>query len=151
MATSALPSTCLLRWLHRRGFGVQSPWAYEFVRDALFERHRYYAFDTLGGGPGEEQLFRAVLWLRPAKIMAAGLTDLERKYILAAQPKTTLLELDLGQIESDIFVIIGRIHRENSAFWAKILSHPQRTSAFDLGRRGMALFDPRRQRQIYYL
>ena len=35
------------RWLHRYGFGIQSPWAYELVRNVLFEPLRYYAFDEL--------------------------------------------------------------------------------------------------------
>lgn len=34
----------LLRIGKSRGFGIQSPWAYSFVRDVIFERHPYYAY-----------------------------------------------------------------------------------------------------------
>lgn len=36
-----------LRAWHRRGFDIQSPWAYELVNDVFFERHAYYAYDKL--------------------------------------------------------------------------------------------------------
>ena len=35
------------RFLHRYGFGIQSPWAYSLVRNVLFESLRYYAYDDL--------------------------------------------------------------------------------------------------------
>lgn len=32
---------------HRRGFGIQSPWAYSFVRDVIAEKLPYYGYDTI--------------------------------------------------------------------------------------------------------
>ena len=41
----------LLVWLrrsrHSRGFGVQSPWAYRFIRYVVNEHYPYYAYDEL--------------------------------------------------------------------------------------------------------
>ena len=41
----------LLVWLrrsrHSRGFGVQSPWAYRFIRYVVNEHYPYYAYDDL--------------------------------------------------------------------------------------------------------
>ena len=41
----------LLVWLrrsrHSRGFGVQSPWAYRFIRYVINEHYPYYAYDDL--------------------------------------------------------------------------------------------------------
>lgn len=38
-------------WLSRirycRGFGVQSPWVYSFIRDVINERHPYYCYEEL--------------------------------------------------------------------------------------------------------
>lgn len=43
----------LLVWLrrsrHSRGFGVQSPWAYRFIRYVVNEHYPYYAYDDLSG------------------------------------------------------------------------------------------------------
>ena len=30
-----------------RGFGIQSPWAYSFVRDVIMEKLRYYEYDNI--------------------------------------------------------------------------------------------------------
>ena len=55
----------LLVWLrrsrHSRGFGVQSPWAYRFIRYVVNEHYPYYAYDDLSrlyeGYPKQIQKF----------------------------------------------------------------------------------------------
>lgn len=37
----------LRRWKYSRGFGVQSPWAYRFIRYVVNEHYPYYAYDDL--------------------------------------------------------------------------------------------------------
>ena len=41
----------LLRWVmrfrHRRGYGIHSPFAFRFVTGVIYERGRYYAYDAL--------------------------------------------------------------------------------------------------------
>lgn len=37
----------LIRWRHCCGFGVQSPWAYRFVRYVVNEHYPYYSYDAL--------------------------------------------------------------------------------------------------------
>ena len=37
----------LRRCSHSRGFGVQSPWAYSFIRYVVSEHYPYYAYDEL--------------------------------------------------------------------------------------------------------
>jgi hypothetical protein len=37
----------VLRWPRTRGFGVQSPWAYNYLRSVIAEHTTYYAYDQL--------------------------------------------------------------------------------------------------------
>lgn len=142
------------RWRHRHGFGVQSPWAYALVRDALFEPLRYYAFDTLGGTAADEQLFRLAVWLpKDSRLMGVGLSHRARRYIRAARPSIALAPYDTALLSDPrTVVVVEDIRRANRSLWHDtVLAHPARTSAFDLGRRGIAFFHPARQRQVYYL
>ena len=51
--------TSLPRAIHRGGFGIQSPWAYELIRDVLFEPLHYYAYKEQElNAPLERQIFR---------------------------------------------------------------------------------------------
>ena len=57
--TTHLILTALPRAIHRHGFGVQSPWAYELVRDVLYEPLPYYAYQEQHlTTPLQQQLFR---------------------------------------------------------------------------------------------
>lgn len=37
----------LRRWKHSRGFGVQSPWAYQFIRYVVNEHYPYYCYEDM--------------------------------------------------------------------------------------------------------
>ena len=94
------------RWWHRKGFGVQSPWAYTWMRDVLFEPLRYYAFDQLRqhyhhGHRSkrlrlmDEQMFRIVHTLKPDHIILCGnIRESTKAYINATHCKTTQKEWD---------------------------------------------------------
>ena len=158
------------RLRHRLGFGIQSPWAYEFVRDALFEKSRYYAFDHLQGSRADEQLFRIIQWLSPSQVEEHAASAITHQYIALAQAcaspsafhlhyfgaeaQAELAELLHGEKESfsahDCLVIDG-IHSSHLLAWEQLLQHPQVTSTFSLRKRGIAFFDPARQRQNYLL
>ncbi len=77
--------TLPLRAWHRRGFDVQSPWAYELVCDVLFEPLPYYAYDELhllresfpkeAAGcqcSADERLFRIANHFAPCGIVEIG-------------------------------------------------------------------------------
>ncbi len=77
--------TLPLRIWHRHGFDVQSPWAYELVRDVLFEELPYYAYEKLGivresfpkeerkcSQKADERLFRIANHFAPANIIEIG-------------------------------------------------------------------------------
>ena len=84
-----------MRFFHRLGFGIQSPWAYDFVTNVLFDKSHYYAFDSLKHQypkhtKSNEQLFRLALSLKPTTvaIIASNTSDKQiaasRAYMLAA-------------------------------------------------------------------
>lgn len=74
-----------LRAWHRKGYDVQSPWAYLLVRDVLFEEHPYYAYDELRllrksfstawqlSAEADEQLYRMANHFAPQSIVEIGL------------------------------------------------------------------------------
>ena len=83
----------LRRWRRTRGFGVQSPTDYHFVRYVINEHYRYYAYDTL-----KEQLpdidrktrkvcklcFRIANWRQPESVSLIDITSTAyEKYIQA--------------------------------------------------------------------
>lgn len=150
------PIDALHRWRHRHGYGVHSPWAYEFVRDVLFATCRCDTLDALRGTVPDEQLFRAARWLQVDRFLLAGISDTGHRYILTARPAAQILPFapDIRPTESDCAIIDG-ICAGQRDLWQRILDQPQRTTAFDIrmqgGGRGIALFSPARQRQLYTL
>ena len=146
------------RWRHRHGFGLHSPWVYEFVRDVLFEPNAYYAFRTLRGTPADEQLYRLALWLPADSLMVEGLSEQGRRHILAAKNNIHLAPCCEDDIGDDTCLVTEDIRRRGKAMWQRLLAHPRRTAAFDIRlpasggqHRGIAFFSPARQRQVYTL
>ena len=68
------------RWARRRGFGIHSPFAFDFVRRVIASPCRYYCYDRLGrlarqsemSGRTLRLLFRLALFFRPARYAVAG-------------------------------------------------------------------------------
>ena len=160
----SLPS----RWFHRRGFGAQSPWAFDFITEVLYSPHRYYFFDELPGKKTDEQLFRISKWLKVGHVELHSNNSVSKAYIVAPIKKNindhstlTLHYYDeehssdlLNDIDNRMFgenssVIVDGIRDKNEKGWSMLLSHSEATSIFDMGRRGIVFFDPRRQKQIY--
>lgn len=157
------------RLRHRLGFGVQSPWAYEFVRDALFEKRRYYVFDALHGSRADEQLFRIVQWLRPEEITEHASSATTHQYLEAAKNVTHPSAFHLhyfgeeasrdleemlqseSSFSANTCLVIDGIHSVHKVAWELLLQHPRITSSFSLHKRGIAFFDTARQRKNYIL
>lgn len=158
------------RWWHRHGFNVQSPWAYEFVRDALADKSWFYAFDNIKGTKADRQLFRIVCWLHAKDVVANTDNNIIKAHLVAPlgkknlntggmtvyyYDKTHLLQL-LGDISKNIFdnhscIILEDIRHSAATLWKKLLCELPTTSTFDLPNRGIAFFDTARQKQNYLL
>lgn len=158
------------RWFHRKGFGVQSPWAFEFVTHVLYCDSHYYIFDELNGSKNDEQLFRIVNWLNPHDVVANTDNNMTKAYLVApirkepAKRSDTIVhyysnshykDLELG-IKECVFhdyscVIIDGIMEKNQDSWKQIINLNLTTSIFDMGNRGIVFFDQKRQKQTYYI
>ncbi|MCD8235737.1 MAG: hypothetical protein LUD00_03590 [Prevotellaceae bacterium] len=110
------------RAIHRKGFGVQSPWAYELVRDVFFEQLPYYAFKELKEQTRSmntknknirhnEQLFRIAHYLHPSSIveindgcpagllyLAAPHSDIPYTLITHSEPPTQFKNAFRGKV-----------------------------------------------------
>ena len=73
----------LCRIRHRRGYGVHSPWAFQFITGVVNESGRYYAYDTLAlqcdkndrrgtSVKVERLLFRLANFVQPKNIVVVG-------------------------------------------------------------------------------
>lgn len=131
------------RALHRRGFGVQSPWAYELIRDVLFESAAYYAYqeqhlDT----PLKQQLFRIKNHYKEHPILL-----INEKGSAAEARYDELLQ----HTTPDSILIVEHTHNENASLWNRIVADSRAIITFDMRQRGMVTFDPKRIKQNYLL
>lgn len=135
--------TALPRAVHRRGFGVQSPWAYELVRDVLFETLPYYAYDEQKlSTPMQRQLFRIRNHFQGQPIIV-----IDEKREQASQRGEEVLQT----ATPDTILILEHINDENADLWAKMVDNPRAIITFDMRKRGLVIFDPKRIKQNYLL
>ncbi len=132
------------RAAHRRGFGVQSPWAYELVRDVLFERLPYYAYAEQGLTTHlNQQLFRIRNHYRHQHIII-----IDEKGTDAALRYEAVMA---HEVTPDTVLIIEHTHDSNADLWQSVVLDPRTVITFDMGRRGMVIFDSKRIKQNYLL
>lgn len=141
--TTHLIMTALPRAIHRHGFGVQSPWAYELVRDVLFEPLQYYAYEEQHlTTRRQQQLFRIKNHYRhqPLIIIDDKGTMAKERY-----------EQTLQHVTTNTILIIENINNENAKLWDAIVKDPRAIVTFDMRHRGMVTFDTKRIKQNYLL
>jgi len=126
------------RW-HRHGFGVQSPFDYELVKDVLFENLAYYAYEDLNlKSKKEKQLYRLKLRFGD-------------KLICADKEAHQKFEQFANSPDDSYVMVIENISGKNHFLWLKILQDKRATVTYDLGNRGLVLFNRKRIKQNYLL
>ena len=141
--TISLILTAIPRAIHRRGFGVQSPWAYELVRDVLFETLPYYAYDEQKlSTPMQRQLFRIQNHFQGQPIIV-----IDEKGEQASQRGEEVLQT----ATPDTVLILEHINDENAVLWTKMVDDPRAIITFDMRKRGLVIFDKKRIKQNYLL
>lgn len=171
----------LLVWLsrihHCRGFGIQSPTDYAFVRYVINEHWPYYAYDHLTDADWLTQklgrlYFRLANWRQPAvmpsdayqRYWQAGCRKTRFISDLSPQPSAlSPLHIELARIDvtdseawqrllplcdDDSVLVVEGIHRDWKR-WHQYLSHPRVTVAYDLYYCGIVTFDSKRYPHTY--
>ena len=159
----------LRRIAHCRGFGIQSPTDYRFVRYVVNEHWPYYAYAELGKNDDWVRrklgrlYFRLANFIQPAVIVdLLGYEDYlqagcrkARISRSAAEPASLILapgdapcEQLMEAARQQAVVVVQDIwqHPDN---WQRLLAHPLATIAFDLYYCGIVLTDPKRTKQSY--
>lgn len=170
----------LSRIRHCRGFGIQSPTDYAFVRYVVNEHWPYYFYEQPIEGERWLQrklgrlYFRLANWRQPSAVI-----DLvgAYRYVQAGCHKAKLvegvstnsaptgpaspIELALLPIDADIqhyiercdshsVIVVEHISKDPHR-WKALLSNPHVTIAYDLYYCGILLFDPQRTPQRYII
>lgn len=98
----------LKRFRYRCGYGVHSPFAFDFIINVLYERTPYYAYEeienrTRGGVKKKDReqskavnrlLFRLVNRMQPGIVIDAGKPDIASEYLKAAKKNARYIWVD---------------------------------------------------------
>ena len=162
-----------LVWLsrigHCRGFGIQSPTDYRFVRYVVNEHCPYYAYEQLGRDDHWQRrklgrlYFRLANELQPplvadlvgyADYLQAGCRrarisqELSAEAALIIAPPTASAESLLQAARPGTMLVVEDIGRRPGC-WTAIAAQPQATVTYDLYYCGIAICLPQRTKQHY--
>ncbi len=163
-------------WLSRvrkcRGFGVQSPSAYEFIRYVVNEHYPYYAYvelDKLTTDWLTRKLgrlyFRLANWRQPTEMQSddydawwsAGCRKtrflehsdaVELLRIVVGKHHREALDYIYNKVNDQTLLVVEGIWRDND-FWKEIVADERTGVTFDLYYCGIVFFDKKRTKQHY--
>jgi len=109
----------LARCRHCRGFGVQSPWAYAFIRYVIGERWPYYAYKELErtsgkAGWNETRLnrlfFRISNYVRADNVLDFSSGEhIYTMYIKAASRKSNIIKISADMTDAEYSALLGSV------------------------------------------
>ena len=151
----------LRRWKYSRGFGVQSPWAYRFIRYVVNEHYPYYAYNDLL--PKYTNLpkrtlklcrlyFRIANYWQPAICLDYGTTsDAYGTYMRKGGDYRNVFDKAVQVSDSRTLIVVEQIKRDKEAkrFWKSIERDPRCVTTFDLYYCGIIFFDKKRYKENY--
>ena len=152
-------------WLRRvkysRGFGVQSPSAYQFIRYVLTEHYPYYAYATLRHRHHNEGhavqkrgrlFFRLANYLQAKQWFHAGdKADVYANYVNEGCSKTQFLPLDEAQLPTTFSVASLPLTQHNLTLCQALIQQPQVVRSYDLYDCGIVLFDTSKPKHHYII
>lgn len=156
------PLVWLWRVRHRCGYGVHSPFAFDFLTQVVYNRSAYYAYQELdmlhpplvallGLRPRKiaRLLFRLINYQHPAKALFKGANVIDFAYMKAAVPSAIWFDecgendkidyaytdhpcLKILDCMSDTSMLVVGDLRHNKSVWAQLQSDKRVTLTFDL-------------------
>lgn len=164
------PLVWLSRLTHCRGFGIQSPTDYRFVRYVINEHWPYYAYESLGENDDwlKRKLgllyFRLVNERQPKVIVdrvgfqdylkagckKAQITNELKNVELAVVPIKTNFEPLFQMCNAQSVVVFQGINKLRN-YWHSIEQDSRVTVSFDLYYCGIVFFDPKRTKHNYII
>jgi hypothetical protein len=160
----------LRRLRHSRGFGIQSPTDYAFVRYVVCEHWPYYAYDTVGQGDDwltrrlGRLYFRLANWRQPRTVVTDGYEDyfaagcrraavtrrLEGVAELVRVSVEDAVEQVLGHTDERSLLVVEGIWRDKQR-WQRLVADERTVITFDLYYCGILMFDRKRTKQHYII
>jgi len=152
---------------HCRGFGIQSPTDYYFVRHVINEHWPYYAYQELSDGDALRHklgmlYFRLANWRQPSIILdAVGAAKYLQAGCKTAQIANSVERVELAcvPIASDFHQLFEHCDDESVVIFQDIwrqmplwhcIEHDERVSiSYDLYYCGIVFFDSKRAKQSY--
>jgi len=164
-------------WLRRigqcRGFGIQSPSDYWFVRNVINEHWPYYQYAELGADDDRlkrklgKLYFRLANWRQPTFILSDDFHSYFEAGCNRAKIVTEVKTLELGRlalegdfrhrmssiynkVDKNSVLIVESIWKDNS-FWKELVADERTGVTFDLYYCGLVLFDKSRYKKNYII
>lgn len=164
-------------WLRRigncRGFGIQSPADYAFVRYVVNEHWPYYQYRELAEDDDwlTQRLgrlyFRLANWRQPATVISNGYrkywqagchrtqvvadaSRVELAHVCVGERCRTQLEHIYNKVDDRSVLVIEGISRDRG-LWQQVVADPRTGVAFDLYYCGIVMFDKKRTKQNYII
>ena len=164
-------------WLRRighcRGFGIQSPTDYGFVRYVINEHWPYYQYDGLGRDDDwltrrlGRLYFRLANWRQPKVILTSGYQPYMQAGCQTAVLKEDASRADLillklegdyrsrladiyNKVDAQSVLILENIRRDQ-VLWREVVADGRTGVTFDLYYCGIVLFDVKRHKQHYMI
>ena len=167
----------MLVWLsrmnHCKGFGIQSPTDYWFVRYVINEQWPYYQYEAVG--KDDDWLtrklgllyFRIANWLQPKVVMSDGYQDYLQIGCKTAMFNDHAETIDLvhlklnGDYRRRVTNIYNKVNaksvmiiediRKDMSFWREVINDEHTGITYDLFYCGIVMFDKNRHKMNYII
>ena len=137
-----------------RGFGIQSPWAYDFVRDVVAERRPYYKYAEIDKLSADNNKTPQEIEYALQKQVGTFVVDNPQEArLLLLSVMSPHAKTALPHLPADSTLILFGINQSAATRqrWAEISTDSHSTTTFNLWKTGIIFIQNRYQQQHYIL
>ena len=137
----------IARWWHGKGFGIQSPTDYEYLKDVIKEPLPYYAYDKIESKRAR-LIYRICNHDKEREVVMVGQwTEEEQEAARMALHKAPEMIPALKHLHGRETVIISHIDEENAPLWEQ--AQQANAITWDMGNVGLVRFVEGRYAEHY--